>query len=338
MSLFKSIILARFVWVPLSAAALSLYIYNESSVRTQEDADPNPSSLYTTKNRLSKIWVEDIYRAVGLGASEGLQSSLMLGVASPVYIRNPISDIAIKNNLSIACMQIDDVIHYKGVSDIYVVEGNVTFKGAFEFNSHLNNSVVHIKSFYVNEDGYMTMMSSSIDRSKPSNDFKSCELKAATLSRNIRFDNYLEQMNSLTFKGGYLAPLYPGNLNDLKLSDIYITNDEYFSLLLNEPLEMEIIKGSAMSAGGFFVSLLSLSGILNANNALAKHSSAIDKDIKAQLKASDKFSKALDFRVEYLKRMDDYLECGKSNKHHDVCYIDGEVRFGKDKRLPLDSD
>lgn len=339
MSLIKSIILTRFVWVPLSIAALCLYLYQENSIAVKSDISPRSVASFAVQNRISKLWVEDIYLAVGLGASEGLQSRRTLfGSLSPIHMSNPISDIALKNNLSIACLQIDDVINYQGANDIYVVEGNITFKGAFEFNSDLDNSVVYIKSFYVNSVEDMNLMSTSIDRSKPTSDHKSCESKAVSMSRNIRFDNYLEQMNSLTFSTGYLAQTYSESLPDLNLRDIYITNAEYFSLLLNEPLEMEIIQGTALSAGGVFVSLLSLPGIVNANNTLDKQSRAIERDEVAQLIASNKYSNELDFRVEYLKRMGDFLECGKSTKHQDVCYVDGEVRFAKDRRQPMPDD
>lgn len=330
---FRSFFVLRFVWVPLSVAGILYFTHIYYSERNPVNVTRLKSVDEVVAGQLSKKWVKGTYRAVGLGASEGLQSERhFVYSAKPFHRKNPVADYALNNNLSIACLQIDGIWSYKDNGNIYYIDGNITFKGDHPFNNHLNNTILYTTSFYLREGNVFSLMSTSINQGKPKGEYKTCSNDHISFTRNIRFDNYLEQMNSLTYPSGYLS----GELDSIEgyrksSKKSYITNDQYVARMKNNvPLITETNK-SAKSAGGLFVSFLTIPGLLSANNALSEQADAIDADQALANIASDDYAYALDIRVQYMKRMSDALNCDHTNEYQEICALGGEITYKKNK-------
>lgn len=328
---FQSLFSARYVWAPLLLSSIFygafIYLDDITPVKVQRVRSMD-SNAY---DKITKLWVEGTYRAVGLGVPEALQSQrLILSKAKPVYVNNPVTSLVLRNNLSIACLQMDALWNYTNNSNIFMVEGNITLKGDHQFNHHLNNSVLYTKSYYLRDGNQYSLMATSIDKSKPTNEFKSCRSTMASATRNIRFDNYLEQMNSLTYPSGYLH----SNSNDPAggaIEDTYITNEEYLMIMArNIPTEVKIEK-SAKSAGGLFMSLISLPGVLRANNALSTQSADIEADRLALLVKNKAYGDATNIRAKYLTRMSDTLKCGSLPEYKSICDLGNNITYLKVK-------
>jgi hypothetical protein len=284
------------------------------------------SIAYTS---LSNLWVEGTYRSVGLGASEGLQSTGgTLSGTKPLHVKNPITDFVLRNNLSIACLQMDGLWTFQGHDDIFVLEGNITFKGDYPFNKGLNNNVLYTKSYYLREGDNFELMSTSINKDKSRSEYKNCSDTKISVTRNIRFDNYLEQMNSLTYPSGYLPVELPSMVGFRENTQTsYITNQEYLARMKGmTPKYSEPVK-TAKNANGLFMSFLSIPGLLNANKALDMQSKAIDVDHAAANVAMDDYTFALDLRVKYLTRMAGALNCDTSRMYEDICSLGGEITY-----------
>jgi hypothetical protein len=330
---FRAFSIFRFVWVPLSVAGILYFTHTYYSAPNTINVTRLNSKDEVVAVQLSKLWVEGTYRSVGLGASEGLQSeSHFIYSPKPLHRKNPVTDYALHNNLSIACLQMDGIWSYKDKEDIFSIEGNITFKGDHPFNIHLNNSVLYTKSFYLREGNTFSLMSTSIRHGKPRGEYKSCSNDNISATRNIRFDNYLEQMNSLTYPSGYLAGELDSTVGYRKNSQTsYITNAQYVARMKNKvPLLTETNK-SAKSAENLFVSLLSIPGILNANKSLRDQSEAIDADQALANTANDDYAYALDIRVQYLTRMADALNCEHSDEYQEICSLGGSITYKKNK-------
>jgi hypothetical protein len=331
-NIFFSLFNFRLIWVPFTLAGVfyGAYIYHQSSnydqvkrIRTLE------ISVY---EKLSKQWVEGTYRAVGLGVTEGLQSkATFLSSPKPLFTKNPITSLVLRNNLSIACLQMDVIWNYIDNNDIFLVEGNITFKGDHPFNRHLNNSVLYIKSFYVRDEERYILMSTTIDKSKPRGEFKQCSDTRISATRNIRFDTYLEQMNALTFPSGYLAFSSPDNHQPITTvsESSYVSNEEYLHYMYNNKPTMPKLNKKAKGPGALFFTFLSLPGILSAKRTLAKQERAIDTDRAESLYFSKVYGNALAVRGKYLARMSETLKCGKSKEYQSICDLGGGITYEK---------
>lgn len=328
---FMSLVSIRTVWVPLllSSVFLGAYIYlvDNTPVKVQRVRSLDGSAYA----EITKLWVEGTYRAVGLGVSEALQyQRILFSSPKPLHVKNPVTSLVLRNNLSIACLQMDALWSYSDNSNIFMVEGNITLKADYQFNRHFNNSVLYTKSYYLLDGNQYLLMSTSIDKSKPSNEFKSCNSTTASATRNIRFDNYLEQMNSLTYPTGYLHIHSTSNdpVRD-SIEDSYITNEEYLMIMAsNIPKEVEI-KKSAKSAGGVFMSLISIPGVLNANNALSTQRAAIEADRLAIVAKNKTYGDAMNIRIKYLTRMSDTLKCGRLPEYKAICDLGNNITYSK---------
>jgi hypothetical protein len=318
---FRSLFSIRFVWVPLLLSSIfyGAYVYLEPNTSGKVQRVRSLDSKAHVN--ISKLWVEGTYRSVGLGVSEGLQSQrLMFSMAKPLHVKNPVTNLVLRNNLSIACLQMDALWSYSDKSNIFMVEGNITLKGDRPFNHQLNNSVVYTKSYYLRDGNQYSLMSTSIDKSKPRNQFKRCSSTKTSATRNIRFDNYLEQMNALTYPSGYLHV-------DGGIEDSYITNEEYLMIMAsNVPKEVKINK-TAKSAGGLFMALLSIPGVLNTNKTLSSQSAAIEADRAALLVKNKAYGDSMNIRIKYLTRMSDTLKCGRLPEYKSICDLGNGITY-----------
>lgn len=324
----KSLFPLRFVVIPLICAAIFYAIISYNLNRYDVHVKSESSFDYFSLNKLSKKWIENTYRSVGLGVSEGMQSDLsFFSGPKALYVNNPITDFALRNNLSIACLQMDQVRVFEGKPNVFVLEGNITFKGDFPFNKIFNNNVLYTKTFLLRVEEEFLVMSSSINMSKPRNEYKDCSSLRVSSTRNIRFDNYLEQMNSLTFPYSLVsAPVT--NLNQLKeRTNAYITNEEYVShMKANAPSFMQIQKTSK-SEGALLGSILSVPGLLNANAILEGQTKAIDADRAAARILRNDLSEELNVRAQYLTRMAVALNCEQSSIYKDICDLGSGIIY-----------
>jgi hypothetical protein len=327
------------MWVPLLFAGVcysAVFFLNGDSTSEVKLVKSMDAEAY---RELSTKWIEGTYRSVGLGVTEGLQSKLgIISQPMPVYIRNPITDFALRNNLSIACLQMDGLWSVKGKEDIFVLEGNITFKGDYPFNSHLNNTVVYTKSYYLRDSDRFWLMSSSIDKSKKWGQEGICNSSNVAVTRKIRFDSYLEQMNSLTFPTGYLA-FDVANFDDSRkrFRTSYITNEEYVSLM-NKEVPTNIPKPkTAQSSTALLLSFLSVPGALSGSKVLDKQAKAIKADKKVAKYLNDKYAYASDIRFQYLTRMSEALMCETSIEYEDICSLGGETVFRPNRILKGDN-
>jgi hypothetical protein len=311
----------------LSGLFFATHAYNSSDSGNQLNRIKTKNEA--TLNAISKLWFEGTYRSVGLGVSEGLQyKNTWRQSIKPLQMKNPITDYVLKNNLSIACLQMDALWHYNNKADVFMLEGNITFKGDHSFNKRLNNSVLYTRSFYSRNGNDFSLMSTSIDISKPRDNYKQCSNTDVTVSRNIRFDNYLEQMNSLTYPSGYLNTVLTEPRSGRKSSQTpYISNEEYIAKMnANVPVNTNI-KKTAQGAMGLFTTFLSIPELLNGNNTLAKQELAITADIESQKEVNNTHAFALDIRIKYLSRMALALDCDRSNKYKSICKLGGGVTY-----------